>query len=154
MVCRQRLDFYWQSISGYAVVLIIYILLRGTIEDFTLSLRLVDPIVILLCIFIVTAGIGALVNLYKRREIAIGKDFIEFRSRFGVKVFHMHDILRISFGKVHGKKIKNTYRLIKISVKGRRRAIRIRPSSYTNEEMLGQAVARLKKSSRPRGQNS
>ena len=143
----QRLDFYWQYMAVYAIALIIYSLLNGSIKNGELSLYLKGPIVILLSIFVVGSIIGLLFNWYKKRSIIIYKDAIVFKNRFREKRYAVEDIIRIAFGKIRASQIRRSkgYRVIKLKVKNRRRVLKIRPGSYWNDRELINELSALKK---------
>lgn len=141
----QRLDFYWQSISAYAIVLIVYAFLRGTIEKGTISVTWMDPIVVLMLVFIVATSVALLINYSKNRKIIVGDDFITFKSRIGEKTYTLDDILRISMSREKIGNINNKYRIIKIKVNKRRRLIRIRPSAFWNEKQMIDYLANLRR---------
>ena len=99
-----QLDFYWQAIAVYAVALLAYILLKGTISEYTLSVVLYDPLVILLLLFIAGSAIGLLINWWAQREIIVGPDFISFKNRIRERTYALQDILRIYVGSDHEQK--------------------------------------------------
>jgi len=140
----KRLDFYWKSISFYAIGLIVYIILRGTIVNKTISIVFYDPIVALLLLFIISAGIALLWKYIKNISLIVGKDYITFKTRFRESKYHIKDIKRIYFGRENTLQKRNFIRIIKIRVNGRKRIIRIRPSSYWNERDLMLAIAYIK----------
>lgn len=143
---KQRRDFYWQYIAVYAVVLIIYSVLRGTLRHDTISVVITDPIVILLAAFIVTTLIGLLISYYKNKTIIIGPDFVIFKTRFREKKFTQKEIKNILIGKEKLFKVRRgVFKVIKIILDGKRKVIRIRPSTYERESEIVEAFARLKK---------
>ena len=142
----QRLDFYWQFLSVYVIALVIYAVFRGTIAEGTFSIVVKDPVVILLFIFTFVSAIGLLINLYKKRVIIIGRDFIIFKNRFREKKFSRNDLLRIAFSKEKLSKFSSVLRIIKISVANRRKTIKIRPSSFWDDKELIHSLVKLKKS--------
>jgi hypothetical protein len=141
-----RLDFYWQSISVYAIVLIIYSILRGSIENWEMKIILIDPVVILLSLFIVGSALGLIFNLYKNKTIIIGKDFIVFKSRFGERKYLLNDIQRISLGKEKIFQFRGAHRMIRIKLNDRPRLLKIRPSSFWDDRKLVNSMTRLRKS--------
>ncbi len=144
-IFQQRLDFYWQFIAVYSVILLFYSLMRGTIEEGTITLVLNDPLVLLLAFFIVTTSVAMLVTLYRRRKIIIGKDYIIFKNRFREKKYTADKILRISLGRVNRLQKRAAYRVIRIKVENRRRAIRIRPNAYWDDKELVDSILEIKK---------
>ena len=64
----QRLDFYWQFISVYAIALFIYFFLKGLLFDATFSKIARDPVVILLAIFIIGSGLALLYNIFRKKS--------------------------------------------------------------------------------------
>jgi hypothetical protein len=140
-----RLDFYWQSISVYAIVLIIYSILRGSIDNWEMKIVLIDPVVILLSLFIVGSSFGLVFNLYKNKTIIIGKDYLIFKSRFGKHLYQITDIQKISLGKEKLIQLRGGHRMIRIKLKDRPRPLRIRPSSFWDDRKLVASMTRLRK---------
>lgn len=144
-VFEQRLDMYWQYLTVYLLVLIIWAVLRGTFSSNTISIVYQDPVVILLLLITIGTGITFLYNFYKKRTIIIGKDYIVFKTRWKEITYTVNDIIRIAFGKERNLRVVAKFRIIKFKVKHRRRVIRIRPTTFKNETELVQAIAKLKK---------
>jgi hypothetical protein len=142
---HQRLDFYWQSIAIYAVVLLLYGLFKGSLEKGEFTIALYDPVVILMSLFMLASAIGLAVNYYKNKSVTVGKDYLIFRTRLHEKRFTAGDIIRIGIKREKPMKMHNRFSVIKIKVKSRRRVIRIRPSSFWNEPELIHSVIQLKK---------
>ena len=142
---QQRLDFYWQFIVVYFVVLIVYALLKGSIEEGTFTIVLNDPVVILMTLFIIGTSIGLAIHYYKKNQIIVGRDFILMKSRFREKKYTNAEIIRISIGKERITKIRGAFHIIKIKLNSRKRVVRIRPSSYWNDRKLVHCITILKK---------
>jgi len=143
-VFSHRIDFYWQAIAVYSVALVSYSFLRGTITEGQLSITLNDPIVLLLAIFVIATSVGALISLYMQRKIIIQTDVVIIQNRFRKKVFTLKEIQRITFGK-EKRFQRGTFRIIKIRISGKRRMVRIRPSTYDNEPGLVHSLILLKR---------
>lgn len=141
----QRLDFYWQFIAVYSVVLLIYSFMRGTIEHGSITFKFKEPLALLLIFFILVTGIAVLVNWYKKRTIIIGKDFIIFKNRFREKQFGLIDIKKIIFTKRKFDQKREGFRIIRIYLKSRIRPIKIRPTAYWDDKELVSELYRLKK---------
>lgn len=144
-VFKGRLDFYWRSISAYAIVLLVYILLRGAVENGVLMLSLTDPIILLLGLFIVATSLSLLFQWSKGRSITLGKDFIILKSRLGEKTYVFNDIVKISLGRERNVKPEFARRLILIRLKSRKRALKIRLSSYGNDQKLAELMNEFRK---------
>ncbi len=144
-IFTQRLDFYYQTIAIYAIVLLSYSVLRGSIEGSSITIRLIDPISILLVIFIIGTALAMLFEFAKKRAIVVGEDFIIFKSGKNQKVFVLSDIERISIGRDKSFHFRSNYRTCLMKVKNRKRAVRIRFSSYHNDAELAQAMINLRK---------
>ncbi len=140
-----RIDFYWQAIAVYAVALVLYSLLRGTIDSGQLSITLHDPFVVLLAVFVITTAIGAGISRFMNRRIIITNEGITLRNRFRERTFPKQDILRITFGKERRSR-EGAYRIVKVRVAGRRRLLRIRPAGFDNERALTHSLTQLKRS--------
>lgn len=146
LVFEKRFDFYWKSIAIYCIVLILYSILRGTLEEGTLTLRISDPLVILLSLIIVFSIIGYLLSIWKSPKIIIGKDTITFKTRFKEVVLSTNQIKRIIIGREIVSNLKRPIRVVKIFVTIRKKPFRIRPSSFWNDKELMEALLQFKKS--------
>lgn len=145
-VFHQRIDFYWQYIAVYSLILIVYGMLRGTIRKDTVSVVLSDPIIILLAAFILGSAISMLVIVYRRKTIIIGQDFITFKNRFRERKHSIKEISSITIGKEKLIKVRRgAFKVIKIMLYNRSKPIRIRPSSFNNEKSLVEEMTRLKR---------
>jgi hypothetical protein len=145
LIFRQRLDFYWKFLTVYGITLLAYFLFVLIFLDLEISEIINDPVVILLVAFILVSGGGLLMNIYRDREIILGKDFITFKNRFVEKTYHIDDIVSIGFGREKNSKIHGDNRIIKIKVKTRRRMFRIKPNTFWNDKKLVKSIAQLKK---------
>ncbi|TAL67899.1 MAG: hypothetical protein EPN82_12505 [Bacteroidetes bacterium] len=143
----QRLDFYWQFISVYAIALFIYFFLKGLFFDATFSKVARDPVVILLVLFITGSGLALLYNIFRKRSITVGKDYLLFSNRFSGKLFHINDIISINIvkEKIPRSRRKGVIRIIRIKIKDRKRFIRIRMSSFWNSKEFVNALLELRK---------
>ena len=142
-VFTRRLDFYWKYIAVYAIAIILYALVKGTIEGRELTVMLMDPVVILLSVFIVLTALGLFIETFKKKEIIIGDDYIVFSNRFRKRKIGFDDITRIYIGRERAK-YTGKFRIIKIKLKKRKRPIIIRPSSYWHEKKFIDAFVNLK----------
>lgn len=143
-IFKQNIDLYWRTIAVYGSILIVYSLLIGTWEEGSITLKIMDPITILL-IIILTVSLGTLISRYYRQKtITIANNQIIFSSRFGKKVFNFDDVEYIKFSKEKIYKSRRKYSIIKIKFKYRRRLLRIRPSAFDNGNELASLLLKLR----------
>lgn len=143
-IFKQNIDLYWRTIAVYGSVLIIYSLLVGSWEEGSITLKIVDPITILLMI-ILAVSLGTLISRYYRQKtITLDSNQIIFSSRFGKKIFKFEDIEYIKFTKEKIYKSRRKYSIIKIKFKYRRRLLRIRPSAFDNGNELASLLYKLR----------
>ena len=138
----QSIDFYWRSTTVYAVILIIYSLMIGSIEKGTLTLKIFDPVVILLCLIIIVTSITMISRYYRQRTIVIGIDFIRVKSRFGSKTYSRSQIQEIKYTKEKIFKTRRKYSILKIKLYNKKNPIRIRPSAFEDQAEL---IAEIRK---------
>lgn len=143
---RYRTDFYWQAITLYAVSLLFYALLRGTIIDGTFTIVAADPIVVLLLLLIGGSVVFVLGNIFMQRSLIVDRNSLTFRNRFRERTFTRDMISGIAVARETTGKIPQAYRVIKIRLHHRRRALRIRPSLYERDNTLMQCLIALKRS--------
>ncbi len=141
----QRLDFYYQTTAIYSIVLLAYSLLKGTIEGGKVTISIIDPISILLAIFIIGTLISLAYNLSKRREIIIGSDYIIFRAGKKRKKYLISEIEKISITVDRAVRFRSKFRMVLIKVPSRKRAVWIRLTSYHNDKELAEAMIELKR---------
>lgn len=141
---KYKLDFYWQSLLIYSVILIAYSLLRGNInlKDFTFSFH--DPLVVLLSLFVIVTFLFGVINFILKRSLTIGNDFIEFSNRFRKKRFEIQNIEKISVTFENRIKTRGRFTIIKLKIHGRKWFLRIRPNIYTDSKELMKSIDRLR----------
>ncbi len=141
---NRRLDFYWQFIAVYAIAIILYALVKGTVEEWKVTVVLLDPVVILLCIFILATFIGLIESKYTKHQLVISKDYVILKSRFRERKYTAKEIVRIGIGR-QNLRYQGVHRVIKLKVNNRKRTYRIRMQSYLNDKELLLAFKTLKK---------
>lgn len=142
---RYRVNTYWQSLSVYAVTLIVYAVIRAlwdtTLQqDGLVSIVLTDPVVVLLSAFVLWSAAALIFNSIADRRIAVGETGITFTSKFHERTFVGAEIERISVGRDKRIKVRGVFSVIKMRVKNRRRTLRIRPALYHDEHALVEAI--------------
>lgn len=144
---QYRLEPYWQSVAVYAVTLIVYVFVKAlwetTLQTGFVGVVLTDPIVVLLALFVLVAIVSLIANLVAERSIIVTDDGIAFVSRFHERMFKVDEIEKISFGKSRRIKVRGMMSLLKVRIKGRKRALRIRPAVYENDKQLVAALLSL-----------
>ena len=141
----QKTDFMWRSVAVYSVVLLMYSVLRGTIESEYLTLKLYDPIVILLALFIVITILSIFYRMYINKTIIINDSELILKNRLGSKNYSIDEIADIRISKKKVYNTKTTIRVIKLGIKGRERLIKIRPVAYDSPEILINEIIKIKK---------
>ncbi|MFN5309432.1 MAG: hypothetical protein ACK5C0_08245 [Candidatus Kapaibacterium sp.] len=144
-IFMQRLNYYWQSIAIYAMALVVYAILKGTVQQGELSMSVDDPLVLLLFAFVIISGLGLLFALYMRRSIIIDADSITFRSRHREKTIQLNQIKRIRLARERRDE-NGVYKIVSISTDVRRRPFRVRPAGFDNEKEMIAEFIRIKKS--------
>ncbi len=147
-IFERRTDFLWQWVAIYAVALIVYAAIQGVYDYHSVRLLLHDPVIIFLAGFIVGSIIYLLYHYFKKIRIAVGPGFFEIRTRFKRKKFTLSEIQTIWIGKEKFIKFRGVYRVIKIRIASRRTNIRIRPSSFYEEEKFVDSMKRLRASAK------
>jgi|JI8StandDraft_2_1071088.scaffolds.fasta_scaffold07551_5 hypothetical protein len=144
-IFMQRLNYYWQSIAIYAMALVVYAILKGTVQQGELSMSVDDPLVLLLFAFVIMSGLGLLFALYMRRSVIIDADSITFRSRHREKTIQLNQIKRIRLARERRDE-NGVYKIVSISTDVRRRPFRVRPAGFDNEKEMIAEFIRIKKS--------
>ncbi|MGE5480190.1 MAG: hypothetical protein ACM3U1_07145 [Chloroflexota bacterium] len=145
IVFRQRLDFYWQYIGAYSILVIVYAVIFGSYREGRLSIKFNEPFVLLLIGFILYSLFSWLINLYMRREIVIGDDYFVFKTRFGTKKFTSDNVSRIKIVKQLLNRRELDYRSIRIISGDYKRRIRIRTSAFEDQGNLLEHIREFKR---------
>jgi hypothetical protein len=135
-IFTQNIDYLWRTVAVYTVILIVYSVLIGSIEKGYLTLKLFDPIVILLLIIILYSLIALVSRYYRQKTIIIDDNSITIKTVLGEKNIFKDEIEAIIFTKEKFYRSKRKYSVIKIKLKNRKKTIRIRPSAFNDEKML------------------
>lgn len=144
LIFRYNMSFYYQSTIIYFVAFILYVVIRGEFVENSFILITKDPIIYFFAFIMLISVSSILFNLFKNRSFEISEDKIAFIDRFQSKSFPVDQIEAIKLFKER-KKIKNrAFRVIRIKLKNKRRAIVIRPYDYENEKMLVESLQKLK----------
>jgi hypothetical protein len=143
-IYKQRFDFYWKSIVIYLVVALGYGLIRTIIGKKNVEVLLHDPVFILLGLFIIGGLLMYFHKLFWVRTLVIDANSITMRNRFNQNKYDKNNIERIYLGKERPFQTRETFRLVKLSIEGRKRKLRIRPHNYWDDKQLFEDLTRLK----------
>lgn len=143
-IFKPYLAFYWQSIAVFAVILIIWSAMRGSLEMGEFYMIFKDSLVLLLLLFISFSLVSLVIHLIFNQTILIKDDKIIFTTRFGEKKINLSDIEYIKLGRERLFHFREKLRVIKIKVNGRRFHITIRPSAYEEDQELSDLLLKLK----------
>ena len=141
---RLRLDFYWEYITVYFVAMIVYACLVGSMNADKITIKMLDPVVILICGFILMSSCFLLYNFLKKKTIIVGRNFITFRTRHKEKIYSLGDIRKIRIGKRKNIRIPVSISTVHIYLVNRKFPVLFKPASYWNEKELVALVFKLK----------
>lgn len=130
-----RLDYYWKSLSLYSIILSVFLLIKESISNNKIITAVYHPVIIILILFIFITLSALLIQIRQKKVIILSNDKITLSTRNKSKSFYWKDIQKIYLITTQLKK-ENTIRLIKLKINGRRRALRINPSMFQNENNL------------------
>jgi len=140
----QRLDFYWQAIVIYLIVLVTFSILSGSIGSKSLNFNIQDPMVMLFAIFICVSVIAYLFSIVRNKQLIVGEDYFKIKTRFAEKTYSLQDIKKIFVGRESKLQTRENKNLFLVKLKSRRRGLRIRPSSYWDDKELFDALSELR----------
>ncbi len=144
VIFKQNLDYYWKSLAVYSVIFIFYAVLIGSFRDGTLKVVLTNPIVILLGLITLTTLLSLMYRWWRARAIIFSNSSITFKSRFSTKEYPFTAIKMIIFTRERIFRTKREFGVLKFVIEGRKRNIRVRPSSFDDEYKLIQTLKELK----------
>lgn len=140
----QDLSFYWRTITVYLIFLILFSLVAGSIQEGKLTITLTHPIAILMSLIIFYISIDFAYLKWLSLSILIYSDKFIFKTRIQEKTYLIDDIISIYFVKFKFRN-RREVKVIKVRIKNRFRNIRIRPSTFENDEEILNAFLELKK---------
>lgn len=141
---RQRTDFLWQYIGFDFAILIIYSMISGSISNWTLTLVLTDPIVLVLLSIIVLAIASTTWKRFFNRTVIISDNGITFKTRFKQRVIGVDEIKSINIKKPFLRAEQSVYSIVELELKNRKRAIHIRTASYKHTDVLLEELIQLR----------
>ena len=130
------MSFYYQSTIIYLVVLLIYVIIRGEFVGGSYILVTKDPIIYFFGIIVLVSIAALLFNLYKNRYLEISDNAITFVNRFKTKTILLEQIILLNLFREREGIPNRAFRLVRISLKNRKRPVIIRPYDYENENEL------------------
>ena len=130
------MSFYYQSTIIYLVVLLIYVIIRGEFVEGSYILVTKDPIIYFFGIIVLVSIAALLFNLYKNRYLEISDNAITFVNRFKTKTILLEQIILLKLFREREGIPNRAFRLVRISLKNRKRPVIIRPYDYENENEL------------------
>lgn len=144
IIFNQTTDFYWKSLAVYSVIFIFFSIFVGTIENGEIKIIIRNPIVILLGLITLITLLALVYRWWRARAIVLTPLSIIFKSRFSTKEYPISAIKMIIFTREKIFRTKREFRVIKLVIEGRKRNIRIRPSSFDDELKIVKTFRELK----------
>ena len=135
-IFKYNMSFYYQSTIIYLVVFLVYVIIRGEFIEGSYILVTKDPIIYFFGIIVSVSIIALLYNLYKNRYLEISESAISFVNKFKTKTILLEQITLIKLFREREGNSNRAFRLIRLSLKNRKRPFLIRPYDYENETDL------------------
>jgi hypothetical protein len=133
---NQRIDFYGQALAAYVVVLVIFLVFYGTLEDGNYTLAIFSPLVILMFVIIIGTAILLLLAALKRKMIIIDDNSMILKNRFFEKKIDFNEIEKIKINKSPSKIVRDNARFVRIKIKNKKKFILVRTASFHNDREL------------------
>jgi len=130
---KRRFEFYYQSVSVYAVALILYAVVRGTFAENEFKMVFKDPILYAFIIVLIYSVLILFFNMLFQRDIVVTDDSIIFQNRFDSKTVGLSEIEWIRVGRAKRTQMRGNFRVIKLKLKDQMRAMRINPIHFHDE---------------------
>jgi hypothetical protein len=133
-IFKSRLDYYWKSLSIYAIILSLAILIQESLSNLKVVNAIYKPLIFLLIFFVIITSIALLYQIYKKKSIILNEEGIVFKYRNKSRQFNWDKIIKITF--IRDKfSSKSAPQIIRIKV-NKYRFFRVNPSSFENETEL------------------
>lgn len=133
---KYKLDFYYQQSIIYLVTLFIYVGVRATFLDNSMTFVLEDAILYIILFFVAMSFFLLLLNRFRNRKIIITNDAVYFQRRFAQHEIKFTDIEWIHIGKERGVQTAGRHQIVVIKPKERRRTFRLRVGRYERDREL------------------
>ncbi|MBI2429571.1 MAG: hypothetical protein HYV29_12410 [Ignavibacteriales bacterium] len=133
---KYKLDFYYQQSLIYLLTLIVYIGVKGTFIEDSVTLVFHDPIIYIIAFFVLLSFVTLFVNRIRDRKLIVTDTKITFHHRFNERSIEISEIEWIHIGKERMVQTAGRSQVIIIKTKHRRRAFRIRLGRYEREREL------------------
>ncbi|HZW40097.1 MAG TPA: hypothetical protein VFF33_12435 [Ignavibacteriaceae bacterium] len=142
-VFKYNLSFYYSSTLIYFIVFVVYVIVRGQFVGNIYKLVTDDPIIYVFGIIILIALISLIYNIYRKRNLEVTNEYIQYTDRAKTRRIETKNIEYIKFIREKGRKYKN-FRLIFLKQKNKKRITIIRPFEYERAEILIKLFSGLK----------
>lgn len=137
---QNRLDLYYIATIVYVVTLLVYVLIRGSVQGKRFEVAWEDPIVYLLIAFSLLSLISLIVMGVLRRSVTVEPTRLLFTTRFRERAMVPEEIEWISFRRERRMARGDDVPLVRIKLRGRRRAVRLRFSSFERSGRLARMI--------------
>jgi hypothetical protein len=142
-VFKYKLDFFYQSALLYLVTLILYGGIRGNFVEKKFEYVLSDPIVYIICFFVLMSIVALALNALRHRQLAVTHDAIVFRHRWAERRIAIADIEWMHIGREITVQTSGRFQVIVFKLRNRRRQFRIRVGRYERERELVAEMTRI-----------
>ena len=144
-VFKYNVGFYYQATIIYFIVFVLYVIIRGEFIEGYFRVITEDPIIHFFAIIVLGSVISLLFNIFKNRNLEIGRNGILFVDKFKSRKFNTNQIISIRITNSKDKKRKEAFKFIIIKIKNRKRPLILRPHDYENSKELLIDIQNLKK---------
>ncbi|MEK7818457.1 MAG: hypothetical protein AAB255_01540 [Bacteroidota bacterium] len=140
---KYKIDFYYQQALLYLLTLILYVGIKGNLNQEELSETLRDPIVLIIIIFVFGSFVTLFLNYHRNRKIIIHQNEIIFEHRNGSKKIALSEIQWVHIGRERFVRTAGSNQVILLKVKNRLRVYRIRIGRYEQSNELLETLRNL-----------
>ena len=133
---KYKMDFYYQQALIYLVTLIVYMGVKGTIVEDSVTVVFHDPLMYVITFFVGISFITLLLNRIRDRKIIITDGEIIFQSKFSKKELKIGDIEWIYIGKEKNVQTSGRFQIVIVKMNHRRRVFRVRVGRYERDREL------------------
>lgn len=127
---KYKLDFYYQQSLLYLVTFIIYVGAKSSITNQDLLKVILDPIAIIILIFVLGSFVTLFLNIIRNRKIIVTSDSIILKHNNDIKEIKLSDIEWAHIGKEISVRTAGSNQIVLLKVKKRLRIYKIRIGRY------------------------
>ncbi len=135
-IFTKKADQIYITMIMYLVFGLIYVAVRGTAISGTLKIVYQDPVVYIVFIFLLYAVLRLMAYWIQKPRVEICTDRLIIKHEYNERVCRFSEIRAVKIVHWRSRYTKERIRYVMISLKEKRRSVKLKLSNYENERVL------------------